>query len=87
MTEQHQTSMAERHGREDRVRVQAYHMWEQAGAPADNAHEHWFRAEAVIDEEAKREAALDEAVAGSFPASDPLSATQTTTSGADKRGN
>ncbi|MDB5376809.1 MAG: hypothetical protein JWR00_1255 [Rubritepida sp.] len=59
---------------EQRIRETAYRFWEKAGRPEGQEHDFWFQAEAEIR---KREDKLDEALADSFPASDPPSSTVT----------
>lgn len=60
---------------EQRIREKAFRLWEEAGRPEGQEEHFWFQAEAAIREE---EAKLDKAIADSFPASDPPSATVTT---------
>lgn len=60
---------------EQRIRETAHRLWEAAGRPEGQEDHFWFRAEAAIRAE---EAKLDEALAESFPASDPPSSTATT---------
>jgi hypothetical protein len=59
---------------EQRIRETAYRFWEKAGRPEGQGHDFWSQAEAEIR---KREDKLDEALADSFPASDPPSSTVT----------
>lgn len=59
---------------EQRIRETAYRFWEKAGRPEGQGHDFWFQAEVEIR---KREDKLDEALADSFPASDPPSSTVT----------
>ncbi len=37
--------------REDRVRLIAYHIWEEEGHPQGHDLDHWLRAEAIWQEE------------------------------------
>lgn len=60
---------------EQRIREAAYRLWDEAGRPEGMERHFWFQAEAAIREQ---EAKLDEALAESFPASDPPSSTVTT---------
>ncbi len=53
---------------EERVREKAYALWQAAGEPHGLADEFWLQAEAAVCAE---EAAYDEALDESFPASDP----------------
>jgi hypothetical protein len=57
--------------REDRIRLRAYQIWQDAGCPDGAAHEHWLVAEAQEADDAE----VDEASEDSFPASDPPSHT------------
>jgi len=40
-------------GREDEIRLIAYHIWERDGCQDGGDWEHWFRAEAVWEEQQK----------------------------------
>lgn len=63
--------------REARIRERAHRIWESEGRPEDRSAVHWDIASRIIDEEdaaegdPDREEKLDEAVADTFPASDP----------------
>jgi hypothetical protein len=59
--------------REDRIRLRAYQIWQDAGCPEGAAQEHWRLAELQEAEDAE----IDEASDDSFPASDPPSHTVT----------
>jgi len=53
----------------------AYRLWEERGRPEGRPDEDWFEAERRLcsDQHETESAAVDEAVRGSFPASDPPS--------------
>jgi hypothetical protein len=53
----------------------AYRLWEERGRPHGRPEEDWFEAERRLrsDQHEAESAAVDEAVRGSFPASDPPS--------------
>lgn len=67
---------------DNHIRQRAYAIWENAGRPAGEADAHWHQAKEELLEE--REAALDEAIDESFPASDPPSMAQPAPSRIDK---
>ena len=52
-----------------------YRLWEERGRPEGRPEEDWFEAERRLGSDQHRDesAAVDEAVRGSFPASDPPS--------------
>jgi len=43
-------------GREDEIRLIAYSIWEEESCPDGRDCEHWFRAEAIWEEQAKKAA-------------------------------
>jgi Protein of unknown function (DUF2934) len=53
----------------------AYRLWEERGRPEGRPDEDWFEAERRLssDQHETESAAVDEAMRGSFPASDPPS--------------
>ena len=53
----------------------AYRLWEERGRPEGRPDEDWFEAERRLrsDQHEAESAAVDEAMRGSFPASDPPS--------------
>ncbi len=63
--------------REERIRERAHRIWESEGRPDDRSSVHWDIAARIIDEEDTAasapddEAAIDDAVEQTFPASDP----------------
>ncbi|WP_424813906.1 DUF2934 domain-containing protein [Roseococcus sp. YIM B11640] len=57
---------------EQRIRDKAYLLWEEAGCPEGDDHRFWYEARAEVERE---EAALDKALASTFPSSDPVSLT------------
>jgi len=57
--------------RQERIRVRAYFLWQEAGSPEGGAEWFWERARALEEAEAGVDAAED----ASFPASDPPSRT------------
>jgi len=71
--------------REARIRERAHRIWESEGRPEDRSDVHWDIAARIIDEEdaaagePQREAALDAALADTFPASDPTVMQEPTT--------
>ncbi len=71
---------------EHRKRERAYYIWEREGRPEGRATAHWLEAEAAIaEDDAKTEAALDEALRDSFPDSDPPAMTDPVVVGRVKR--
>ena len=59
---------AARQAGEERTRVKAYELWQQAGEPAGREQEFWHQARKAIRLDEKAE---DETIEESFPASDP----------------
>ncbi len=55
---------------QQRIREEAYRLWEEAGRPEGQADRFWHHAKVAVDQ---AEAKLDKEVAQSFPASDPPS--------------
>ncbi len=43
-------------GRQDEIRLIAYHIWEEENCPAGHDCEHWLKAEAIWDEQQKQKA-------------------------------
>lgn len=64
--------------RDQRIRERAYRLWEDEGRPEGRAEAHW---ELACQQEAEREASLDDEGRASFPASDPPSHTPLTGAG------
>jgi len=70
---------------DQRIRERAYHLWQKEGSPEGRDHEFWERARLMLQSEqapemktplaqrSNEERKADEAVAESFPASDPPS--------------
>jgi len=76
--------------REARIRERAHRIWQSEGCPEDRSDVHWDIAARIIDEEdaaaaaePPAEAAIDAALADTFPASDPTVMQEPTTSIAD----
>lgn len=75
---------------EQRIRERAYALWQKEGSPKGREEEFWERARLMLDAEnapskptplsqrSAEERHADEAVAQSFPASDPPAFTTTT---------
>lgn len=62
---------------EQRIRDRAYALWEADGQPDGTPDEYWYRARRdLLDEGETNPGSLDDQLANTFPASDPLSATQ-----------
>ncbi len=55
---------------QQRIRDEAYRLWEEAGRPEGEADSFWHAAKVAVDQ---AEAKLDKEVSQSFPASDPPS--------------
>lgn len=72
--------------RDERIRERAHRIWESEGRPDDRAAIHWEIAARIIDEEdatpstTPAESAVDQAIADTFPASDPTVMQDATTS-------
>jgi hypothetical protein len=58
-----------------RIRDEAYRLWEEAGRPEGQADRFWHAAKVAVDQ---AEAKLDKEVSQSFPASDPPSSSVVT---------
>jgi hypothetical protein len=62
---------------EHRIRDRAHALWEADGQPHGTPDEYWYRARReLLDEGETNPGSLDDQLANTFPASDPLSATQ-----------
>lgn len=82
---------------EQAVRERAYTLWQKEGSPEGREHEFWERARLMLESDqapemvtpllarSEREVAVDDAVAQSFPASDPPSFAATTGAGNEPR--
>jgi hypothetical protein len=46
-------------GRNDEIKMIAYHLWEEENCPDGRDCEHWFRAEAIWEEQSKRTIAVN----------------------------
>lgn len=84
--------------KEQKIREQAYALWEKEGSPQGRDQEFWERARLLVEAAAApqpatplgrrsaEEKAADEAVAASFPASDPPAFTADVGAGAAAAG-
>ncbi|MBO1073616.1 DUF2934 domain-containing protein [Roseomonas marmotae] len=59
---------------EQRIRERAYTLWEADGRPEGSSDEYWYRARAEVAA-TERSGSLEDQLADTFPASDPLSVT------------
>ncbi len=78
------------HSAEQRIRARAHALWEKEGSPHGRDQEFWERARSMVEAEnappattplsqrSAHEKATDEALEGTFPASDPPSFTADT---------
>ena len=61
---------------EDKIRERAHQIWMEEGCPPGRDQAHWEQATRELERgEVPSEGDLDEALADSFPASDPISFT------------
>ena len=75
---------------EQRIKERAYHLWEKEGSPQGRDHEFWERARLMeqaasaapistpLQERTPDEKRMDEGLAETFPASDPVAASEPT---------
>lgn len=68
--------------REQRIREKAFELWKEAGCPEGESEVFWYSAIAKIAEE---EAKLDNALKGTFPASDAPSSSSVASPSTDAK--